>query len=492
LDHVPNEAALCEVLETGLYDLLASGRTETLRRLVALAHSCRAEQPIFLLARGELELRLGHGDVAESLALESARRLEGELAARAYLAASRAAHLGEHSDSVAHHASLARDLSNDPDVNREALFLIYLAAWERQDESTEACYAALQAVEGGSTEFALRFLCATVVRHQQHGSMFEALRHAEAALALVEHARDPMARSNVFNIAAHSLVAVSDYERALEISSAELEEADRAGLDFVRAYALLHRAGARIGLRQIGAATQAIRELESLETRDPNVVTNIAVVKARLRIAVGDLDGARVLLKQSPQPGISTGLTAEVHALRGITAAAAGDAHAEHHFEASRIARYGEAPVWTRLGRAIAAAVTGDTTRHNEIKETVRDALDRGFRDAAVLSFRAQPRLAAIATQDPSLASRITELMAASHDMDIARRIGLSIPRELRRTTGLTAREEEILDLIRAGRTNGEIARTLFISESTVKVHVRHIFEKLGVHSRAEAASLRD
>jgi DNA-binding NarL/FixJ family response regulator len=82
--------------------------------------------------------------------------------------------------------------------------------------------------------------------------------------------------------------------------------------------------------------------------------------------------------------------------------------------------------------------------------------------------------------------------MAASHDMDIARRIGLSIPRELRRTTGLTAREEEILDLIRAGRTNGEIARTLFISESTVKVHVRHIFEKLGVHSRAEAASLRD
>ena len=42
--------------------------------------------------------------------------------------------------------------------------------------------------------------------------------------------------------------------------------------------------------------------------------------------------------------------------------------------------------------------------------------------------------------------------------------------------------------MIGQGKTNREIAKALFIAETTVKVHVRHILRKLGVRTRTEAA----
>lgn len=66
--------------------------------------------------------------------------------------------------------------------------------------------------------------------------------------------------------------------------------------------------------------------------------------------------------------------------------------------------------------------------------------------------------------------------------------------REIGRTTNLdgsplTARELEIARLIELGLTNKEIARDLSIALPTVKNHVHHILEKLGVGRRAEAAA---
>lgn len=53
----------------------------------------------------------------------------------------------------------------------------------------------------------------------------------------------------------------------------------------------------------------------------------------------------------------------------------------------------------------------------------------------------------------------------------------------------LTAREQEVLDLVAMGMSNARIARTLTISERTAGHHVSRILTKLGVHNRAEAAA---
>ncbi len=55
-------------------------------------------------------------------------------------------------------------------------------------------------------------------------------------------------------------------------------------------------------------------------------------------------------------------------------------------------------------------------------------------------------------------------------------------------TSNLTAREIEVLELIAEGMLNKEIARTLYISEKTVKNHVSNIFRKLNVSDRTQAA----
>ena len=54
----------------------------------------------------------------------------------------------------------------------------------------------------------------------------------------------------------------------------------------------------------------------------------------------------------------------------------------------------------------------------------------------------------------------------------------------------LTAREIEVLKLVAAGNRNREIAEKLFISEDTVKGHVRHIMEKLGAQDRTQAVAI--
>jgi len=55
----------------------------------------------------------------------------------------------------------------------------------------------------------------------------------------------------------------------------------------------------------------------------------------------------------------------------------------------------------------------------------------------------------------------------------------------------LTHREREIVELVAAGKTNAEIAATLWVAPSTVKKHLENVYAKTGIGRRAAVAALQ-
>ncbi len=53
----------------------------------------------------------------------------------------------------------------------------------------------------------------------------------------------------------------------------------------------------------------------------------------------------------------------------------------------------------------------------------------------------------------------------------------------------LTEREVEILGLLATGKSNRELAKSLYVSEATIKSHLQHIYTKLEVETRAAAVA---
>lgn len=106
--------------------------------------------------------------------------------------------------------------------------------------------------------------------------------------------------------------------------------------------------------------------------------------------------------------------------------------------------------------RAIEAGATGYL-----LKDAPREEIFRGVRAAA----RGEPVLA------PSVTARLMKRASAP-------------PRDV-----LSSREMEVLELVARGLSNKQLARNLHLSESTVKSHLIHIFDKLGVTDRTAAVT---
>jgi DNA-binding CsgD family transcriptional regulator len=147
-------------------------------------------------------------------------------------------------------------------------------------------------------------------------------------------------------------------------------------------------------------------------------------------------------------------------------------------------------------GRVLAARGDGEASAHLQAALRRFSALD-----LTLAAARAQLELAeALASRAPDaavaearLALRAFERLGAARHADAAgellRRLGAQGRVWPRRYGALTKRETEVLSLLAAGCSNGEIGERLYISPRTAAHHVASILSKLGLRSRAEAAA---
>jgi two-component system, NarL family, response regulator LiaR len=95
-----------------------------------------------------------------------------------------------------------------------------------------------------------------------------------------------------------------------------------------------------------------------------------------------------------------------------------------------------------------------------------------------------------VAAADLARAIRGARAGQAQLHPEVARRLMQTVttPRKIEAVAQLTDREREVLRLLAEGRSNKEIARSLVVSERTVKGHVSNILGKLGLQDRTQAA----
>ncbi len=289
-----------------------------------------------------------------------------------------------------------------------------------------------------------------------HGAWRDALDEAARACEL---AVEPPTRDPAVGAAFYQRAELHRLRGELDQAEADYRSASRWGRQPQPGLALLRLAQGQIDVARaaIGRATE--------EARDR--VTRSAVLAAAVEIALaaGDLPGARAAADELAC--ISAQLGAPY--LRALSAGALGAVLVAEGQPRAALDALGESyRAWRELEAPYDAArvrvLVAEACRALGDEDSV--ALERDAARAVFERLGAAPDLARLQPVSPATSSGPAPVPG-----------------------GLTQRELQVLRLIAAGATNRAVARSLFISEKTVARHVSHIFEKLGVSTRAAATA---
>jgi len=480
------------VLQRGFKPLVRSGRLGTLATFAS--HIRRAPSfppPAVDVVEAEVAFRNGRFE----LAIELARRVQPQLPTNHALTSRSNAVLGQaqflRADFVSAQAAFeaARVTALDEPDESEAMHGFAIATIFREDSDPAPAMEKLRRDRHRSPQHLLRFAAAELCRRRFDEGLRDPLPIEEPFHAL-KQVQDPVVRTGFTYAAAYSLAQRAEYERAgefLDLLAGDIEEFE---LRFASPHLHWTAALISLGLRRFGEAGRSLRIVERLahEGRNPGHALNARALKARLLLQTGKADDALRCLEFHQQGNILLSWRAEHEASRALALAclAMPDEAAMCSKAAEAMTRCVEVKVIAAAARAISAAQVGKT---DDAVELIELAEAVGIWDPVVCAVRSSSHLVDTLVTIPQVRSRLQHLWHMTGDFALAKRTGLTLPSPRRPSDVLTAREHEVLGLIAQGMRNRDIASALYIAESTAKVHTRHVLEKLGVRTRAEAVA---
>jgi ATP/maltotriose-dependent transcriptional regulator MalT len=490
------EFELLELLEAlirvGLENLLAVGRMATLRKWVDAATQFGISSAVVAIADAEVSFSEGDHVRAEALATAAVNELldDDPLRGRGLFRAGQAAYFSEHYDEALARFDGAVSASSDQALQREVRWAAFIAALDSPDEDAAEYLDAFAGVRAPTLNDTVRMANAGLMIGIRRRGVTEALAAHTNATHLVDRATDPMIRTAFWNTYGYASALNSRYEQARRAATKELEEAKAYRLTFVEPHAHLVAALAAIGMRDLSSGESSLENVFAFGRRleDAFLLVTGSAVLARLHIARGDCFSA-VEAASRFETSDDAILYAESLAVRALSLAALGKNDEARLALAALPPRrsHAEAQAFAELANVIVTRNESDEVSF--ASDAFGSIRALGQFDAVVTASRAYPLLIEVAVRSGH-GDFVADLLQRSNDFDLARRYGLKMRRAPQSDTPpLSPREREVLELVAGGRTNEEVAGLLFISPVTVKAHLRHIYEKLGVRNRVEAVA---